>query len=53
MAAHFDSGHVAVSPRRNGPGRAPVDIERPADEAHQIVSDASGRYVFVPAVPET
>ena len=27
---------------------APVDIERPANEAHQIVSDASGRHVFVP-----
>ena len=31
-----------------GAAAAPVDIERPANEAHQIVSDASGRHVFVP-----
>ena len=49
LAAHFDSGHVAVLPvGGNGLAGAPVDIQRPADEAHQIVSDASGRHVFVP-----
>ena len=49
FTAHFDSGHVAVSPiGATGAAAAPVDIERPANEAHQIVSDASGRHVFVP-----
>ena len=49
MAAHFDSGHVTVSPvGATGAIGAPVDVERPANEAHQIVSDASGRFVFVP-----
>jgi len=49
LTAHFDSGHVAVLPvGANGLAGAPVDIEHPAAEAHQIVSDASGRHVFVP-----
>ena len=53
FTAHFNSGHVAVSPvgatgAMMGAAGAPVDIERPAAEAHQIVSDASGRHVFVP-----
>jgi len=53
FTAHFNSGHVAVSPvtatgAMMGAAGAPVDIERPANEAHQIVSDASGRHVFVP-----
>ena len=49
LTAHFDSGHVAVLPvAANGLAGAPVDIEHPATEAHQIVSDASGRHVFVP-----
>ena len=49
MAAHFDSGHVTVSPvLMTGAVAAPVDVKRPANEAHQIISDASGRYVFVP-----
>ena len=49
FTAHFDSGHVAVSPvAATGAAGAPVDIEHPAAEAHQIVSDASGRHVFVP-----
>ena len=43
---------AATSPcrrsRPTGAAAAPVDIERPAAEAHQIVSDASGRHVFVP-----
>jgi hypothetical protein len=49
FTAHFNSGHVAVSPvGATGAAGAVVDIERPANEAHQIVSDASGRHVFVP-----
>jgi 6-phosphogluconolactonase len=49
LTAHFDSGHVAVLPvGTNGLAGAPVDIQHPAAEAHQIVSDASGRHVFVP-----
>jgi 6-phosphogluconolactonase len=49
FAAHFNSGHVSVSPTvATGAAAMPIDIERPANEAHQIVSDASGRYVFVP-----
>jgi 6-phosphogluconolactonase len=49
LTAHFDSGHVAVLPvGGNGLAGAPVDIQHPAAEAHQIVSDASGRHVFVP-----
>jgi 6-phosphogluconolactonase len=49
LTAHFDSGHVAVLPvGADGLAGAPVDIEHPATEAHQIVSDASGRHVFVP-----
>ncbi len=49
LTAHFDSGHVAVLPvGADGLAGAPVDIEHPAAEAHQIVSDASGRHVFVP-----
>ena len=49
FAAHFDSGHVTVSPiGATGAVAAPVDVQRPANEAHQIISDASGRHVFVP-----
>ena len=49
LTAHFDSGHVAVLPvATNGLAGAPVDIEHPATEAHQIVSDAGGGHVFVP-----
>jgi 6-phosphogluconolactonase len=49
LVDHFDSGHVAVLPiAADGTLGAPVDIERPAAEAHQIVSDASGAHVFVP-----
>jgi 6-phosphogluconolactonase len=49
LVDHFDSGHVAVLPiAADGTLGAPADIQRPAPEAHQIVSDASGRHVFVP-----
>jgi 6-phosphogluconolactonase len=49
MTAHFNSGHIAVSPvGASGVPGAPVAVQRPANEAHQIVSDASGRHVFVP-----
>jgi 6-phosphogluconolactonase len=49
LVDHFDSGHIAVLPiAADGRPGAPIDVERPADEAHQIVCDAAGRYVFVP-----
>ena len=49
FAAHFDSGHVTVSSIvSTGVAAAPVDVKRPANEAHQIISDAAGRHVFVP-----
>ena len=49
FAAHFDSGHVTVSSIvSTGVAAAPVDVQRPANEAHQIISDAAGRHVFVP-----
>jgi 6-phosphogluconolactonase len=49
FTAHFDSGHIVVSPvGATGAAAGLVDIERPANQAHQIVSDASGRHVFVP-----
>jgi 6-phosphogluconolactonase len=49
FAAHFNSGHVTVHVTAATAAAATVtDIERPADEAHQIVSDASGNHVFVP-----
>ena len=49
LVDHFNSGHVAVLPiATDGTLGAPVDIQRPAAEAHQIVSDASGTHVFVP-----
>src|SRR4029078_2901716 len=49
LVDHFDSGHVAVLPiAADGTLGAPVDIQRPAPEAHQIVADATGVHVFVP-----
>lgn len=49
LTAHFDSGHVAVSPiAEDGAVGPPVEIQRPGPEAHQIVCDRSGRHVFVP-----
>jgi 6-phosphogluconolactonase len=49
FAAHFNSGHVTVSSIvGTGVVAAPVDVQRPANEAHQIISDGAGRHVFVP-----
>ena len=49
LVVHFDSGHLTVLPiAADGTLGAPVDIQRPEDEAHQIISDASGQHVFVP-----
>jgi 6-phosphogluconolactonase len=49
LTAHFASGHVAVLPvREDGGVGTPVFIHRPADQAHQIISDAAAQYVFVP-----
>jgi 6-phosphogluconolactonase len=49
LVDHFDSGHIVVLPiAADGRPGAPVDVERPADQAHQIVCDAAGRYLFVP-----
>jgi 6-phosphogluconolactonase len=49
FAAHFNSGHVTVhATAGTGAATTLTDVERPADEAHQIVSDASGNHVFVP-----
>jgi 6-phosphogluconolactonase len=49
FAVHFDSGHITASPIvATGAAAAPAAVHRPADEAHQIISDASGRHVFVP-----
>jgi 6-phosphogluconolactonase len=49
LTAHFTSGHAAILPvGANGGVSAPTDIQRPAAEAHYIMTDKAGRYAFVP-----
>jgi 6-phosphogluconolactonase len=49
LVPHFRSGDLSVLPVLPNGGVAPhVDLQKTAPEAHQVVLDASGRYVFVP-----
>jgi 6-phosphogluconolactonase len=49
LTAHFTSGHAAILPvGANGGVSPPTDIQRPAAEAHYIMTDKAGRYAFVP-----
>lgn len=50
MAANYTGGNVAVLPVRPGDGGLgpATDTEAAGGQAHQIISDATGRFVYVP-----
>jgi len=51
FAANYSTGHVASWPiQANGALGAAVDDEHPGQNAHQIVADASNKYVLVPCL---
>jgi 6-phosphogluconolactonase len=51
VVAHYDSNEVTVHPVRadGGIGKA-VDTRKAGTSAHQVVFDASGRFVFIPCL---
>jgi 6-phosphogluconolactonase len=51
VVAHYDSNSVSVHPIRpdGGIGKG-VDSRKPGTAAHQVVFDASGRFVFIPCL---
>jgi 6-phosphogluconolactonase len=53
LVAHYGSGHVATLAvdANGGVTMPPADVQRPAmSTSHQILTDASGTFVFVPNV---
>jgi 6-phosphogluconolactonase len=53
LVAHYGSGHVSTLgvDANGGVTMPPADVQRPANNtSHQIVSDATGNFVFIPNV---
>lgn len=50
LVANYGAGSVAVYPVRDGGLGAPTDTDTPGANAHQIITDPSNRYVFVPCL---
>jgi 6-phosphogluconolactonase len=53
LVAHYSSGHVSTLgvDANGGVTMPPADVQRPANNtSHQIVTDATGKFVFVPNV---
>lgn len=48
MAANYTGGNVAILPVRDGGLGAASDTDASGGQAHQIISDATGRFVYVP-----
>lgn len=50
MVANYGGGTAAVYPSRDGGLGAPTDTESPGANAHQILTDPSNQYAFVPCL---
>lgn len=48
MAANYTGGNIAILPVRDGGLGSATDTDPSGGQAHQIISDATGRFIYVP-----